>query len=83
MLYQYYKDDIRFDILKTAVLHTATKRDSLDDMKDWKNILHDIREEPALHQLWATYAKENSYASELTFSKVMETVENVAAKLIF
>ena len=34
MLYQYHKDEIRMDILKTAVLHTARKRGSLEEIND-------------------------------------------------
>lgn len=83
MLYRYHKDEVRLDVLKAAVLHTASKRESLDEIKDWKDILHDIREEPTLRQLWDNYAKENSYASALTFSEVLDTAEEIAAKLDF
>ena len=69
MLYQYHKDEIRMDILKTAVLHTARKRGSLEEINDWKEVLHDIREEPILNQLWKNYTSENNYASKLAFSK--------------
>ena len=83
MLYRHHKDEVRLDILKAAVVHTAKKRDSLDEIKDWQEILHDIREEPALRQLWENYAKGNSYASALTFSEVLDTAEEIAAELDF
>lgn len=67
--------------MKSAVLHTAGKRDSLDEIKDWRGILHDIREEPALYRLWENYAKENSYASALTFAEVLDTAEEIATLL--
>lgn len=81
MLYRHRKDGMRPDILKSAVLHTAGKRDSLDEIKDWRDILHDIREEPALYRLWENYAKENSYASALTFAEVLDTAEEIATLL--
>lgn len=81
MLYRHRKDEMRPDILKSAVLHTAGKRDSLDEIKDWRDILHDIREEPALYRLWENYAKENSYASALTFAEVLDTAEEIATLL--
>lgn len=83
MLYQYHKDEIRMDILKTAVLHTARKRGSLEEINDWKEVLHDIREEPILNQLWKNYTSENSYASKLAFSEVLDTVDEIAFGLNF
>lgn len=83
MLYQYHKDEIRMDILKTAVLHTARKRGSLEEINDWKEVLHDIREEPILNQLWKNYTIENSYASKLAFSEVLDTVDEIASGLNF
>ena len=83
MLYQYHKDEIRMDILKTAVLHTARKRGSLEEINDWKEVLHDIREEPILNQLWKNYTSENSYASKLAFSEVLDTVDEIASWLNF
>ena len=83
MLYQYHKDEIRMDILKTAVLHTAGKRGSLEEINDWKEVLHDIREEPILNQLWKNYTSENSYASKLAFSEVLDTVDEIASGLNF
>ena len=83
MLYQYHKEEIRMDILKTAVLHTARKRGSLEEINDWKEVLHDIREEPILNQLWKNYTSENSYASKLAFSEVLDTVDEIASGLNF
>lgn len=83
MLYQYHKDEIRMDILKTAVLHTARKRGTLEEINDWKEVLHDIREEPILNQLWKNYTSENSYASKLAFSEVLDTVDEIASGLNF
>lgn len=46
-LYRSRKDEVRPDVLKAAVLHTAQKRDSVQDIEDWHDIIKDIREEPA------------------------------------
>ena len=57
-LYRSRKSEIRPEILKAAVLHTAQKRDSVEDMKDWREILKDIREEPQLYLLWDNYVAD-------------------------
>lgn len=82
-LYRSRKDEIRPEILKAAVLHTAQKRDSVDDIHDWKDILTDIREEPVLYQLWDNYVADNKYIGELAFHEVLDTVEEVAKLLDF
>lgn len=82
-LYRSRKDEIRLEILKAAVLHTAQKRDSVEDIRDWKDILTDIREEPVLYQLWDNYVADNKYIGELSFHEVLDTVEEVAKLLDF
>lgn len=80
-LYRSRKSSVRPEILKAAVLHTAMKRDSVQDMQDWKEILKDIREEPAMYLLWDNYVAENKYIRELEFHIVLDTVEEVAKLL--
>lgn len=80
-LYRSRKSSVRPEILKAAVLHTAVKRDSVQDMQDWKEILKDIREEPAMYLLWDNYVAENKYIRELEFHIVLDTVEEVAKLL--
>ena len=80
-LYRSRKSSVRPEILKAAVLHTAMKRDSVQDMQDRKEILKDIREEPAMYLLWDNYVAENKYIRELEFHIVLDTVEEVAKLL--
>lgn len=82
-LYRSRKQAVRPEILKAAVLHTAQKRDSVEDIHDWKDILQEIREEPNLYQLWDNYVAENKYIGELAFHEVLDTVEDVAKLLDF
>lgn len=82
-LYQSRKQEVRPEILKAAVLHTAKKRDSVEDINDWKDILLDIREEHNLQRLWDNYVSENKYIGELTFQEVFDTLEEVAKLLDF
>ena len=82
-LYRSRKQAVRPEILKAAVLHTAQKRDSVEDIHDWKDILQEIREEPNLYRLWDNYVAENKYIGELAFHEVLDTVEDVAKLLDF
>lgn len=81
VLYHERKDKVRPDILKMAIEHTAVKRGSMDMLKDWKDIMRDMREETALYSLWRNYAAENSYAEGLEFHVLLDTVEEIAGMI--
>lgn len=74
VLYTTRKDEIRKGILKLAVEHTAQKRGSLEEIKDYKVICQEILEEDALNSLWNNYAKENGYAAQLDYKDMVNTV---------
>lgn len=82
-LFRSRKSEVRPDILKAAVLHTAQKRDSVQDIEDWREIIKDIREEPQMYLLWDNYVAENKYIGDLEFHVVLDTVEEVAKLLDF
>ena len=77
-LFRSRKEEIRPDVLKAAVLHTAKKRDSVKDIEGWQEILDDIKTEPIMQTLWDNYIAENQYICELSFEEVLKTVEETA-----
>ena len=77
-LYRSRKDVVQMDVLRAAVIHTAEKRDSIDDIRDWRDILKDIREEPQLYLLWDNYAADNKYIGDLKFNEVLDTGDEIA-----
>lgn len=80
-LYRSRKEAVRPEILRAAVLHTAEKRGSVQDMRDWRDILKDVREEPQMYLLWDNYIAENKYIGELEFHEALDTVDEVAKLL--
>ena len=80
-LFRSRKEEIRPDVLKAAVMHTAQKRKSVQDIEDWQDILNDIKEEPIMQRLWDNYAAENKYIGELSFAEVLKSVEEMAEML--
>lgn len=80
-LYRSRKDEIRLDVLKAAVLHTSRKRESLDELHDWKDIITEIREEPQLYLLWDNYIAENKYIGQLAFHEVLDTIDELSRLL--
>ena len=57
-LYKLNKDDIDYKILREAIERTSNKRESQEIMKDYKEIIEDIKEDSYLRSLWDVYLSE-------------------------
>ena len=74
-LYTFYKpkkDHINYGILKEAIQRTSNKRGSQEIMKDYEEIIEDIKEDSYLRSLWEVYLSENKYIGNLKFDKVVD-----------
>ena len=80
-LFRSRKEEIRPDVLRSAVIHTAQKRKSVKDIEEWQDILANIKEEPIMQGLWNNYVAENKYIGELSFADVLQSVEEMAKLL--
>lgn len=83
MFYHMYKESIHPEMLKLAVTRTAKKRESLQTMLEWKEIIEDMREDTALKVLWNNYCVNNTYAEEVSYEDVMEILLRIAELLEF
>ncbi len=82
-LFRLKENEIDFDTLRTAIIRTATKRDSLDMMRDSEEILNDIRDDSYLRNLWEVYKGENKYIGDLEFDKTLEVLTMFSEKIRF
>ena len=73
-LYKLKKDEIDYKVLKEAIEKTSNKRGSQETMKDYEEIIKDIKEDSYLRSLWEVYLSENKYIGDLTFDKVVDVV---------
>ena len=73
-LYNLKRDEIDYEILKEAIERTSNKRGSQDIMKNYEEIIEDIKEDSYLKSLWDVYLNENKYIEALAFDKVVEVV---------
>lgn len=83
MFYNLYKGSINADILKLAVSRTAKKRESLEIMSEWEEIIADMKADLMLKELWNNYCENNIYAAGISFETVMETILQIAELLEF
>ena len=73
-LYKLKKDEINYKILKEAIERTSNQRGSQEIMKDYEEIIKDIKDDSHLRFLWEVYLIENKYIGGLTFDKVVDVV---------
>lgn len=78
ILFNSRMSDVRIDVLREAVIHTAKKRGSLQEMSDWEEIIEELRKDTFILRLWKQYVDENKYIGELTFENILNSVEKVA-----
>ncbi|MCT1797072.1 nucleotidyl transferase AbiEii/AbiGii toxin family protein [Helcococcus kunzii] len=77
-LYKLKKDEINYKILKEAIERTSNKRGNQEIIKDYEEIIKDIKEDSYLRSLWEVYLSENKYIGDLTFDKVVDVVRIVS-----
>lgn len=81
-LYNLRKEEIDFKTLKSAIIRTANKRNSLDIMNSSIEIIKDMQKDNYLVKLWNTYLQENEYIEKIKFKKTLEVIEIIATKTI-
>ena len=50
-------------------------------MKDYEEIIEDIKEDSYLRSLWEVYLSENKYIEDLTFDKVVDVVTTLSNRI--
>ena len=75
------KDEIRWDVLKEAVQATAIKRDSLEELTEYKEIIEDMQESQFLERIWEKYKEENTYSEGIAFADTLDIVSWIGREL--
>lgn len=67
----------KFDItvFVDALKATANHRGTTDQIADVPSILHNIEESPELKTMWDKYRKQFSYAKNITYEQIMDSIK--------
>lgn len=67
----------KFDItvFEDALKATANHRGTTDQIADVPSILHNIEESPELKTMWDKYRKQFSYARDITYEQIMDSIK--------
>jgi len=82
VLYTIRKQDIDIDLLKKALEHTAQKRNTENALRDYGKILNDIMNDVDMKTLWKDFQKKFTYALELEWPDVMNTVMDLFREVL-
>ena len=80
-LYKLKKDEIDYEILNEEIERTSKKRGNQEIMKDYEEIIEDIKEDSYLRSLWDVYLNENKYIGDLYFDKVVDVVTIISNRI--
>lgn len=72
-----YTHMIDMEQFKAAFLATSKKRNSIQLIADGKRILNEITDSKAMQGLWKSYQKKFSYAEDITWEMIMESIEKL------
>lgn len=69
----------KFDVtvFEDALKATANHRGTTDQIADVPSILHNIEESPELKTMWDKYRKQFSYARDITYEQIMNSIKTL------
>ena len=76
------KESIDLEILKKAFLAVSKKRNTLDKISDFNNILDSIETNDTMKQLWNNYCYNSFFIEELTWEEIIASVKSLAEKVL-
>lgn len=72
-----YTHSINMEQLKEAFLATSKKRNSVQLIADGNRILKEIENSEVMQRLWKSYQKKFSYAEDISWKMVMDSIEKL------
>jgi len=79
MLLNTQKNNIDKEILKNAILLTAEHRETLEQIKQWKDVVEILEEDSSMKKQWEKYQKNNFYAEGIEYKNLIESLKDVGS----
>lgn len=77
ILIKLYGNTLNGKVLGEALLATAKKRETEYHLNDAQEIFDEIQNDSNMQKLWKSYQKKFSYASDISWEMVMESVREL------
>lgn len=79
ILQQIYGNSVSPSILHNALKATSKKRGTLEQVKDASAVFDEVEKDPVMEKLWISYQKNFSYAGDLPWHIVMDSIRALYA----
>lgn len=60
--------------LKVAIMYTSEHRESQEVIKQWKDVLEDLKDDETMKNQWERYQKNNFYAEGIEYEDLIESI---------
>ena len=77
MLINTQDEKINKKLLTAAINLTSEHRESIDIIKDWKNILELLKDDEDMRKHWMIYQKSYFYAKGIEYDELIKSIEKV------
>ena len=77
ILMQLHSDSLNPADFRSALLATAKKRGSEELLAEAEAVFDDVENSPAMQRFWSVYRKKFSYAADLSWDAVMQSVRKL------
>lgn len=77
MLLNTQSKNVDEDTLKQAIISTAKHRETLEIIKDWKEVVEILKEDESMKNQWERYKKNNFYAEGIEYKDLIESLIKV------
>ena len=77
MLLNTQSKNVDEDTLKQAIISTAKHRETLEIIKDWKEVIEILKEDESMKNQWERYKKNNFYAEGIEYKDLIESLIKV------
>lgn len=74
MLLNTQSKNVDEDTLKQAIISTAKHRETLEIIKDWKEVVEILKEDESMKNQWERYKKNNFYAEGIEYKDLIESL---------
>lgn len=65
------------ETLKNAIISTAEHRETMDSVKEWKEVVEILENDSTMKKQWERYQKNNFYAEEIEYKDLIESLNKV------
>ena len=63
--------------LKVAIMYTSEHRGSQEVIKQWKEVLEDLKDDETMKNQWERYQKNNFYAEGIEYGDLIESIRTI------